>query len=247
MIARARDAARALIGYTRRSMGARSAFVAGLSVLAAVLCAAPAGAEVAGAELLLEVWPLATPGFVPAAAPPRFVLLGKGQFYVGGSAEIASGQLDSREAKDLEKRLDRLRRLPGLGSQVALGPGETTYRLTLSGKRPLTIVATGDPATASPAIRPLAELIAQLEAFEHPSLRIVQPQQLALGAREERLDGGCRSWTLPVPLRAALAGPQLVPLATAAGWPRGAWAASVCDGDTRYAVTLRPLLPGERP
>lgn len=228
-------------------MRARKALVAGLAGLASLLPAALLRAEVPGAELILEVWPLATPGFVPAAAPPRFVLLGKGQFYAGGSSEIASGQLDSREAKELEKRLDRLRRLPGLGSQVALGPGETTYRLTLSGKRPLTIVATGDPATASPAIRPLADLLAELEAFEHPSLRIVQPQQLAVSAREERLDGGCRSWSLPVPLRAALSGPQLVALAAAAGWPRGAWAASVCDGDKRYAVTLRPLLPGERP
>ncbi|MGE0452615.1 MAG: hypothetical protein AB7O37_04535 [Vicinamibacteria bacterium] len=228
-------------------MSARQALLAGLAGLAALLPAVPLPAEVQGAELLLEVWPLATPGFVPAAAPPRFVLLGKGQFYVGGSAEIASGQLDSREAKDLGKRLDRLRKLPGLGSQVALGPGDTSYRLTLSGKRPLTIVATGDPATAPRAIRPLADLLAELAAFEHPSLRIVQPQQLAVSARDERLDGGCRSWSLPVPLRAALSGPQLVPQASAAGWPRGAWAASVCDGDRRYAVTLRPLLPGERP
>lgn len=247
MIARARSAARPRFGYTRRSMRARKALLTCLAALAAGVCATPLRAEVPGAELVLEVWPLATPGFVPAAAPPRFVLLAKGQFYVGGSAEIASGTLDSREAKDLQKRVERLRKLPGLGSQVALGPGDTTYRLTLWGKRPLTIVATGDPATASPALRPLADLLAELAAFEHPSLRMLQPQQLALVARDERLDGGCRSWTLPVPLRAALAAPQLVPLASAAGWPRGAWAASVCEGDKRYAVTLRPLLPGERP
>jgi len=30
-------------------------------------------------------------------------------------------------------------------------------------------------------------------------------------------------------------------------WPTGAAPAAVCDGDRRFVVTLRPLLPGERP
>ena len=38
-----------------------------------------------------------------------------------------------------------------------------------------------------------------------------------------------------------------VAAADAIGWPTGALPASVCAGDKRFVVTLRPLLPGERP
>ena len=44
-----------------------------------------------------------------------------------------------------------------------------------------------------------------------------------------------------------LVAPRVVKAEAAATWPTGAVAASVCAGDKRYAVTLRPLLPGEKP
>jgi hypothetical protein len=65
--------------------------------------------------------------------------------------------------------------------------------------------------------------------------------------REARLVGGCRAWGFAFPIAQAQAGLQTVTAADAAGWPTGAVAASVCADDRRYAVTLRPLLPGERP
>ena len=37
------------------------------------------------------------------------------------------------------------------------------------------------------------------------------------------------------------------PAAEAEGWPTGALPASVCAGDKRVSVTLRPLLPDEQP
>ena len=65
--------------------------------------------------------------------------------------------------------------------------------------------------------------------------------------REARLAGGCRAWGFTFPIAQALAGPRAVTAAEASGWPTGAVPASVCADDRRYAVTLRPLLPGERP
>jgi hypothetical protein len=65
--------------------------------------------------------------------------------------------------------------------------------------------------------------------------------------REARLVGGCREWTFPFPLASAQAAPRTVSASEAEGWPTGALPASVCADDKRYAVTLRPLLPGELP
>jgi hypothetical protein len=72
--------------------------------------------------------------------------------------------------------------------------------------------------------------------------------------REARLAGGCRAWTFPFTVAEALSAPRTVSAAEAAGWPAGARPASVCAdgagpsaGAGRYAVTLRPLLPGEQP
>ena len=66
-------------------------------------------------------------------------------------------------------------------------------------------------------------------------------------AREGKLGGGCRPWTLPVALAEVQAAPHLLPAASATGWPAGATPASVCAGDKTYVVTLRPLVAGERP
>jgi hypothetical protein len=41
--------------------------------------------------------------------------------------------------------------------------------------------------------------------------------------------------------------PRILTAADFATWPTGAAPASVCAGDKSYVVTLRPLLPGEKP
>jgi hypothetical protein len=50
-----------------------------------------------------------------------------------------------------------------------------------------------------------------------------------------------------VTLADALAAPNVVPAESVTGWPTGATPAQVCSGDKTYVVTLRPLVPGERP
>lgn len=198
------------------------------------------------AEVALEVLEPARPGFVPEAAPSRFVLQGDGRVLVGGTSHIASGQLDKLETREIEKLVSVVRKLPGLGSSVTLGPGETQYRLWLKSGRGLEIVAKGDPAGAPQALRPLAQLLERLSGFNHATLVPLVATQFVVSAREERLDGGCRQWTLPPPLADVLAGPRLVTAQAASGWPSGAIAASVCAGEKRYSVTLRPLMPDER-
>jgi hypothetical protein len=197
--------------------------------------------------LVLEVSSTQGPGDAPEAAPPRFVLMEGGQVFVGGSAELLSGRLEPAEVKAIDKRLAQIRKLPGLGARVRFGPGSTTYRLKVPQPRPLEIVATGDPSAAPVQVRPLADLIRDLALFEHPKLRPHRPDSYALLAREGVLAGGCRRWSFTVPLMESQSSPRLVPSSDARGWPTGTMAASVCDGGKRYIVTLRPILPGERP
>ena len=104
-----------------------------------------------GALLSLEVQLPPSPGRYPEGAPPRFVLLEKGQFFVGGLRQIAYGKLEGAELKALDTRLQRIRKLQGLGSQVAFGSGAARYRLQLFGKHPLDITAAGDPKSAPPS------------------------------------------------------------------------------------------------
>ena len=203
-------------------------------------------AEVPGALLSLEVTPPPAPGRYPEAAPPRFVLLEKGQFFVGGQREIAGGKLDGTELKTFEARLARIRKLQGLGSQVSFGAGAGRYRLQVFGKHPLEIVASGDPKSAAPSLQPLASLLSDLEDFDHPSLKFLRPDSFLLVARDGTLPGGCRPWRFGFAPTEAGAG-RVVPAAEAADWPQGPRAASACAGQQRYVVTLRPLLPGERP
>jgi hypothetical protein len=212
------------------------------------LGAAPSlpGGEIPGAALVLETAP-GTSGSDPAGAPPRFVLLRDGQVFVGGTARVEAGRLDRRESSALLKRAEELRRLPGVSRPVAFGGGTSTTRLRLIDGRPAELVAIGDPAAAPPALARLASLLAELLSFHHPSLRPYAPVGYAMVAREVRLAGGCRAWGFPFPIEEALSRPRLVPAAEAAGWPTGAVPASVCAGERRYAVTLRPLLPGELP
>ena len=213
----------------------------GLALLASL---GAAGGDIPQAQLTLEVTPPGRPGRYPDAAPPRFVLLDGGRFFVGGSAEIAEGQLDPQEWKELRKRLDRIRKLYTSSATFTFGTESTRYRLVLRQKATVEIVATGDPTASR---EPIAGLIADLASFDHPSLRFLAPEAYLLTAREGSLPGGCRPWAFPVTPAEASAGVRSVPASAARDWPTGVDAASVCAGDKRYIVTLRPLLPGERP
>jgi hypothetical protein len=209
---------------------------------------APARAsDIPGAVIVLQAAP-GTPGSDPAAAPPRFVLLKDGLVFVGGTERLEAGRLDKGEAAALQKRAEAVRKLPGVSrGPIALGGDVArTMRLWLR-EGPVEVAATGDPAAAPPALAPLASLLSDLLAFHHPSLRPYAPSSYAMSVREARLVGGCRSWGFAFPIAQALGGLRAVTAAEASGWPTGAVAASVCADDRRYAVTLRPLLPGEQP
>ena len=226
------------------------------TALFVTFAALPLGAgEIPGAVLVLEAAP-GTPRSDPAGAPPRFVLLRDARVFVGGSSLIEAGRLEKGEAQALQKRASALRKLPGLGSPISFGGGgDRPLRLRLLEDEPLEIVATGlpleagarDPAAVPPPLAELARLLQDLGRFHHPSLRPYAPSAYSLTVREARLTGGCRAWSLPFPIAEALSGPREVPAADAASWPTGAMPASVCVDDRRYAVTLRPLLPGEHP
>lgn len=216
--------------------------VAGLALLPAA-----AGTDVPGAIVVLEAVEPGLPGSVPEAAPIRFALLEDGQLYVGGSSGLDAGRLGSDEVKAIEKRISQVRKLPGLGASVKLGPENKRYRLSIRKGRPLDITATGDTASAPANLRLLASLLADLASFSHASLRPYRPAAYAVAVRERSLVGGCREWTLPMPLADALAAPRTVAPEAVADWPKGAAPASVCMRDKRFVVTLRPLLPGERP
>jgi hypothetical protein len=216
--------------------------------VALVLAATAGAAEIPGAVVVLEVTPAALPaGQYKDGLPPRFVLMEKGQVFVGGTSDMAAGRLESAEARALESRVEAVKKIRGLTAQVSFGPGTTRYRLLQPGKRAFEVVGTGDPVAAPGLLQPLGALVAQLASFHHATLRPYRPESFALVAREVALPGGCRPWSFPVTPQDARAGPRLIPAASALDWPTGAVAASVCAGDKRYAVTLRPLLPGERP
>jgi hypothetical protein len=215
------------------------------AALLLLLHAPAARAAEGGAVIRLDVSSRVGPDEVPEAAPPRFALLEDGQVFVGGGRELMAGRLEKGEVKALESQIDRIRKQPGLGSSVSFGPGERRARLVVR-KNSLEIVATGDPDAAPVALRPLAGLIRSLESFSHASLRPFRPASYSVRAREGSLRGGCRGWDSRFPALAELAGaPRVVASDLLWGWPTGAIPASVCEGDRRYVVTFRPLLPGE--
>jgi hypothetical protein len=209
--------------------------------------ASSAAAEIPKAVVVLETRSVPLPGQVPEAAPPRFVLLEDGQVYVGGTRDLVTARLAGRDLKDLERRISEVRKLPAIAGVITVGPGNDVRRLYLGKGRPLDMRIEGDLHAATPALRPLADLVLDLERFHHPALRPYAPAQLALHAEEGSLPGGCRPWTRPEPLEGSVFAPQAVNAADFAAWPTGAAAASVCAGDKKYIVTLRPLLPGEKP
>lgn len=208
--------------------------------------AANAG-EIPEATLILEA-AIDLPGSIPAAAPPRFVLRRDGQVFIGGSKAIYAGQLSKDETKQLENRVDKLRKAGLLNPTVSFGADATKrYRLRLLHDGARDVVISGDPAKAPPELNSLALLVTDLLDFDHPSLRPWAPTTYALSAREGVLSGGCREWLLPVPFEDVLAAPRLLDADDADRWPSGANPASVCYRGEQYVVTLRPLLPGEQP
>jgi hypothetical protein len=215
-------------------------------VVAALAAPALAATTIPDAALVLEVTAPPRVEQVAEAMPPRFVLLENGTVFVGGTSEVMMGRLSSGEVKDLDKQIERVRKLPGLTGTITLGPGATRYHLGL--RKGGELVATGDPSQAPAALRPLAALLERLLSFDHPSLRPYRPGQYLLSARPASIVGGCRAWSFPVPIDEVLGGPKVVPAEAATEWPTGATAASVCSGDRTFEVALRPLLvPGEKP
>lgn len=184
---------------------------------------------------------------VAAALPVRFALLENGAVFVGGTSQVMTAQLGKDEVSALERRMSDVRKLPGLAATVSFGPGPAGFRLMLRKPKPLDVLVHGDPAAAPPGLLPLASLVRDLAQFTHASLRPYEPGSYALGVREGKLAGGCRPWTLPVPLAEAEASPRILSAASVTGWPTGATPASVCVGDKTYVVTLRPSVPGEKP
>ena len=217
------------------------------AILAFVTVSTAHAGDIPRAVVVLESAALPMPDHVAEAAPPRFVLLEDGQVYVGGTHGLATARLAGRDLKDLERRLADIRKLPSLAGVVTVGPGPAVRRLLLRKGRPLDIRVEGDLAAATPALQPLATLVLDLERYHHPSLRPYAPAQLALRAQEGSLPGGCRRWTRPEPLADSVFAPRAVSAVDFPSWPRGAAPASVCVGDRKYVVTLRPLLPGETP
>ncbi len=222
----------------------RTALASALSLV--LVCGASAG-EVPAAAIVLEADP-GSPGSDPTGAPPRFVLMKDGQVFVGGTERLEAGRLDRNESSALLKRADAVRRLK-VSSPLSLGgDASSPARLRLlEGGKPLELVVRGDPAQASPALAPLATLLTDLLRYAHPSLRPYAPASYAMAAREGRLAGGCRAWPFAFPITEVVSLPRTVTAEEAEGWPTGARPASVCADGHRYVVTLRPMLPGERP
>ena len=220
--------------------------VASLALALPVASLLQAG-EVSGALLELR----ATTPFAPlqdwSAAPARFVLLEDGQVFVGGSKDLLAGRLEKDEVKALEEQAEAVRKMPGLASVVSFSAGdEPTFHLRAGKGRAMDVRATGDPAKAGPALRPLGALLERLLRFDHMSLRPYAPASFALVAHEGPHRGGCRLWTLlPTPGEAASG--TTVPASAVETWVSGVYPTSVCVGDKSYEVRLRPLLPGERP
>jgi hypothetical protein len=216
-----------------------------LALAAALAFALPAAAENTSLVLVLDVLSGPRPGLVPEAAPHRLAVMEDGSLYVGGTSRVEAGRLEGGEWKSIQKRLERIRKA-GVTGAVSLGPGDTRYVLALP-KDKYEVTATGETSGAAPFLRPLAQLLDELSAFRHPSLKTYKPGFFALRAREETLPGGCRPWGFTVGVAQAVNAAQPVSGAAAADWPTGATPASVCVGEKRYVVTLRPLLPGEKP
>jgi hypothetical protein len=223
-----------------------------LASLALAPCARKAAAadEAPEAIVVLEAAP-ATPGSEPSGAPPRFVLLKDGQVFAGGTSRVATVRLEKNEAQALRRRVDAARKAIGRSARsISLGEGGPTVRLRFGEEPPVEVTLGRErraPAPSQP-LEPVAALVAELLAFHHPGLVPYVPASYVMLLRPGSLVGGCRRWNFTFPLEAAVGSTRVVTAEQAEGWPTGALPASVCgEGDSRYVMTLRPLLPGERP
>jgi hypothetical protein len=214
-------------------------------VLAAALIPSCALAEIEGALIVIEAAP-GTPGSEPRGAPPRFALLDDGQVFVGGTAALETTRLEKGELSALRKRIEAARKdLERAGRPAPAAAGVSAVRVRFPEGKPIEAVL--DVAAAPQAPSPLVALVGDLLRYDHPSLVRYAPASYALSAQQRSLSGGCRPWTFRFAIEDALAVPVAVAAADASSWPTGAFPASVCVGDKRFVVTLRPLLPGERP
>lgn len=219
----------------------RSTLVGALLLATAVPVSA---GEVPEALVTLEVIEPPVGWRVAEAAPLRFALLERGRVYVGGSTRIAVGLLEGRERKELEKRVERVAKQKGLGGEVRLGPGETRYRLHFP-ERGVLVLAVGAPEAAAGEMRRLGMLIEELRDFDHHTLVPWSPLQYLLSVSRRDVPGGCRSWSLDLDPESLLRQPMAIPAGAAPRWTTGALPTAACHGGRRFAVTLRPLVPGE--
>lgn len=204
-------------------------------------------ATIPEALLVLEAPPSA-PGSDPkTAAPALLVLLEDGQVFVGGTGGFETTRLEKKEVESLRRTAGVLRKAGGKAGRLAFPGDGPSLRLRLPNDDDREILIDGDPAAAGASQAAAAAALDRLRFFHHPNLRPYHPPSYAVRAREEGLAGGCRAWRFAFPIDRAVAGPVVVSPAEAEGWPAGAWPASVCVGDRRYVVNLRPLLPGEQP
>jgi hypothetical protein len=217
-----------------------------VAALAAFLAAA-AEADVPKAVIVLESFRPAHADQAPEAAPPRFVLLEDGTVFVGGTRELWTAKLPSADVRELERRVEAMRRITPLAGTVSLGEGPERRRLVLRKGRAVDVRVHGAADRPSPTLTLLAELVRDLERFHHPALRPYTPASYALSAREGLLPGGCRPWNRAQKITDAVFAPVVLPAADVEGWPTGANPARVCVDEKSYVVTFRPLLPGETP
>ncbi len=200
--------------------------------------------EIPGALVIVEA-PLQTPGSLSRGAPPRFVLVKSGELFVGGTSRVETARLERNELAAFRKRIDAARKAVDRLKGADLGAGSASavrLRLPEAG-----IDLQVDPASATPALQAVAELVNGLLRYDHPRLVPFAPASYLVEATEARSEGGCRRSRPPFPIERAVATPLVVSAAEAAAWPTGGYPASVCVGERRFVVTLRPLLPGEQP
>jgi hypothetical protein len=237
----------------------------GLTTLVLAAAMAVDAADVPNATVVLSVPLVAHTGQVAEAAPERFVMLGDGQVFVGGTSEIetcrlAAGELDAflSEVDAVRKPRKKKRKDPGqpwLEGPTVWSFGGSWERSVLRfaadsgrGLPALRLELVGEPASAPPGLKPLGDLAQHLAEFDAPCLRPYAPASYRMRAVRGTLPGGCRApGTLAPMLMLALANAVAVPANLAKEWPHGAVAAQVCDTNSRYLVTLTPLLPGEAP
>lgn len=182
--------------------------------------------------------------------PPRFVLLTDGSIFVGGRRDLLRGLLSRDEMQTVAESLDRAVKSlePEAASPtVTIGEGPANFRFSVLLGSPLQTVVMGVlPAENAPPVSPLADFIVSLARFRHPSLRPFDPPEFALIVRGGTLPGGCRSSAGLPRLSTAMTSEIVVSERVTRGFPTGAEVTHVCDGDKRFRVVFRPIIPGER-